>query len=68
MDTEKYSWAKNKQKLLRSIAFVNAGNQNPNLTQEAKDKMIKEYYEQIAGFVIEEAPIKRGRPKKDEGI
>lgn len=68
MDIEKYTWAKNKQKLLRSIAFVNAGNQNPNLTQEAKDKMIREYYEQIAGFVIEETPIKRGRAKKDETV
>lgn len=46
-----YEFAANKQKLLRSIAFVNADTSSQNLTDEVKEKMVKEYYQQIGGLM-----------------
>lgn len=49
-----YEWAANKQKLSRSMAFVNASLGEQKITDEVREKMIKEYYLQIAGLLNRE--------------
>ena len=62
-----YEWAANKQKLNRSIAFVNASLGEQKIEPDVREQMVKEYYIQNAGLIIEEPAPKRGRPaKKDE--
>lgn len=67
---QQYIWAANKNKLLRSIAFVNAGLGIQVISDEKREQMVKEYYEQIGGLVVEEATpkIRVGRPKKNEEL
>lgn len=61
-----YLWAANKNKLLRSQAFVSSSLGVQVVPEETREKMVKEYYVQIGGLLIEEPAPKRGRPKRDE--
>lgn len=60
-----YTWAANKQKLNRSIAFVNSSLGEQVKTPEEREQMTKEYYMSIAGLVNDE-PLRKERKKNEK--
>lgn len=47
-----YTWAANKLKLARSVSFVNVSLGEQKVSDEIREKMIKEYYQQIGGLIL----------------